>query len=73
MSWITDNLAIAAHDPSCRDAILQNMVEETRNVLGKYGPEFTELTSAFVKGDFEDDLNLELKSGFDILISKEAL
>lgn len=73
MSLITDNLAIAAHDPSCRNAILQKMVEGIWNVLEKDGPGFTELASAFVEGDVDDDLKLELKSGFDILISKEGL
>ena len=72
MSLFTDNLAIAAHDPSCRNGILQKMVEERWAALGKIEPGFTEISSAFVEGNVDDDLKQALKSGIDTRLSKET-
>lgn len=74
MSLITENLAIAACDVRCRDAILRKIVGEIW-VVGGYTPalDFMALVERFAEGDVGGGTLEMLKKGFGILLSKEGL
>jgi hypothetical protein len=74
MSLITDNLAIAACDPRCRNPILRKIVQEIWAVTGySPKPDFTDLANMFV-GENVDGVVLDmLRRGLNVLMSKEGL
>ena len=74
ISLITDNLAIAAHDPRCRNAILRKMVREIWAAAGQ-GREldFTGLANTFAERNVDILVVETLRKGFNALVSKEGL
>lgn len=74
MSLITENLAIAAEDPRCRDAILEKMVDEMWAAAGEDEElDFTEIAIMFAEDDVDADVMEALREGFNILLSKKGL
>ena len=73
MSLVTDNLAIAAQDPVCRTSILRKILQEIWAGAGEDGPCIMELADLFVEGNVDDDLRGKLKTGFEVLLTKEGL
>lgn len=74
MSLITENLAIAADDPACRDPILEKVVNEIYTVTGKDDPlDFIEVANMFVEGNMDGAVMDTLYRGFIILLSKAGL
>lgn len=74
MSLITDNLAIAAHDPRCRDAIVREMVKKIWTAAGQSAElSFMDLTTMFAEGNVDVVVMETLSKGFGALLSKEGL
>lgn len=74
MSLITDNLAIAAHDPRCRDAILREMVQKIWTAAGQSVElSFMGLATMFAEGNADAVVMETLRKGFDALLAKEGL
>lgn len=76
LSLLTDNIAIAADDPSCRSAILRKIVAEIWTTAGEDGAcEFDDLVIKMAedKDKVDDTVRETLKRGFSILLSKEGL
>ncbi|KAI1370436.1 hypothetical protein F4677DRAFT_438371 [Hypoxylon crocopeplum] len=74
MSLITDNVAIAADDPSCRAGILRKMVGEIWAVAGQGAKlDFQDLVIMFAESKVDATVMETLRKGFGILLSKEGL
>jgi len=74
ISLISENLAIAANDPPCRNEILKKVVGEMWKIV-RPGErlDFFELVGKFAEGNVEDSLLETLSDGFKALLSKEGL
>ncbi|KAF2457386.1 hypothetical protein BDY21DRAFT_385712 [Lineolata rhizophorae] len=71
MSLITDNLAIAAEDPQCRNEILRKLVHEIWTAVGQgKEPDFTEVADMFVESNLDITVMETLSKGFCDLLSK---
>lgn len=77
MSLITENLAIAAHNPQCRSGILRKMLSEIWAAVEQDGPKLTlpDLANMFAEHNVSVDIMVmeTLRRGFDALLSKEGL
>ncbi|KAK1769115.1 hypothetical protein QBC33DRAFT_532301 [Phialemonium atrogriseum] len=74
MSLITDNLAIAAHDPRCRNGIIRKMVNEIWAAAGRGGElDFKDLAIMFAESNVDVAVMETLSKGFDALLSREGL
>lgn len=74
MSLITDNLAIAAHDPRCRNGIIRKMVNEIWAAAGRREElDFTDLAIMFAESNVDMAVMETLSKGFDALLSREGL
>ncbi|KAF7544173.1 hypothetical protein G7Z17_g10163 [Cylindrodendrum hubeiense] len=74
MSLITENLAIAAEDPQCRNDILRKFIEEIAVVFdGKVDLNFMDLVNDFASETVNDDTIQTLKSGLEILLGRDDL
>ncbi|GAB1312102.1 hypothetical protein MFIFM68171_02312 [Madurella fahalii] len=75
MSLITDNLAVAAHNPQCRNGILRKMVCEIWTAAEQDGPELTltDLANMFAEDSVDIMVMETLRRGFNALLSKEGL
>lgn len=74
MSLITDNLAIAAHDPRCRDGIVREMVKKIWTAAGQSADlSFMDLTTMFAEDNVDVVVMETLSKGFGALLSKEGL
>ncbi|TPX08709.1 uncharacterized protein E0L32_009898 [Thyridium curvatum] len=74
MSLVTDNLAIAADNPRCRDAILRKMVHEIWVAAGEDSePQFLDLVEMFADEDVDVAVLETLRHGFAALLTKEGL
>lgn len=73
-SLITDNLAIAADDPRCRNAILRKVVQEIWAAVGQGEQlDFMDVTRMFAEGNVDAAVMETLNKGFNLLLSKEWL
>ncbi|KAI1388207.1 uncharacterized protein F4822DRAFT_428829 [Hypoxylon trugodes] len=75
ISLITENLAIAAQDPRCRNPVLRKMLDEIWAAAGRdeEKPDLTSLAETFAEDKVESVVMDILKTGFNTLISKEGL
>ncbi|KPM39240.1 hypothetical protein AK830_g7316 [Neonectria ditissima] len=74
MSLITENLAIAAQDPQCRNDILRKFVEEIAAMSdGKVSLDFMDLVNDFASGTVNHDTIQTLKRGVEVLLMKDDL
>lgn len=75
MSLITENLAIAAHNPQCRSGILRKMLSEIWAAVEQDGPKLTlpDLANMFAEHSVDIMVMETLRRGFDALLSKEGL
>ncbi|KAK7428332.1 hypothetical protein QQZ08_005229 [Neonectria magnoliae] len=74
MSLITENLAIAAQDPQCRNDVLRKFIEEIAVLFdGKVDLNFMDLVNDFASDTVSDDTIQTLKSGVEILLMKDDL
>ncbi|KAL2889088.1 hypothetical protein HOO65_030589 [Ceratocystis lukuohia] len=74
MSLITDNIAIATEDPTCRAEILRKIVEEI-GAISEHAAEldFDDLVVMFAENNVDDAVMDMLQKGFIGLLSKEGL
>lgn len=73
VSLITDNLAIAAHDPRCRNAILREMVQNICTAAGQSAElSLMELATMFDDGNVDAVVMETLRKGFDALLAKKG-
>ncbi len=75
MSLITENLAIAADNPRCRNAIVRKIVHEIWAVAGRNMKDldFMSLVELFAEGNVENAVMDILREGLDTLLSREGL
>lgn len=74
LSLITENLAIAAQDPQCRDDIVTKVVEEISAVSdGDNVFNFMNLVEGLAEGKVDDSTIQKLKQNFMSLLLKEGL
>lgn len=73
MSFVTENLSIAANDSACRRQILEIILEGVWKALGMEGPGYTEVASIFAEVGVDEVLRMGLKAGFETLLSKKGL
>lgn len=75
MSLISENLAIAVHDPRCRNGILRKMVHEIWAAAEEGGeePDLMDLANMFAGNSVDVVVMETLTKGFNALLSKEGL
>eukprot|EP00171_Calliarthron_tuberculosum_P010915 IDg10915t1 len=74
MSLITDNLAIAADDPLCRNEILRKIVHEIWAAAGRVEElDFLDLANMFAESNVSNLVMETLRKGFNALLFKEGL
>jgi len=75
ISLITENLAIAAHNPQCRSGILRKMLSEIWAAAERHRPELTltDLANMFIKYSVNSTVMGTLRRGFNALLSKKGL
>ncbi|KAM5353485.1 hypothetical protein ACJ41O_000135 [Fusarium nematophilum] len=74
MSLITENLAIAAQDPQCRNDILRKIVDEISALLeGKVSLDFMDLVDSFASGGVSDEVVQALERGMKSLWAMDGL
>lgn len=75
MSLITENLAIAADNPRCRNDIVRKIVHEIWAVAGRNMKDldFMSLVELFAEGNVENAVMDILREGLDTLLSREGL
>lgn len=75
MSLITENLAIAAHNPQCRSGILRKMLSEIWAAVEQNEPKLAlpDLANMFAEHSVDIMVMETLRRGFDALLSKEGL
>lgn len=73
MSLITENLAIAADGPRCRNEILRKMVDEIWTAAGQSEKlDFIDLAEMFADCNVDAGIMETLHKGFHILLSREV-
>ncbi|KAI5460442.1 hypothetical protein BGZ63DRAFT_404912 [Mariannaea sp. PMI_226] len=75
MSLITENLAIAAHNPQCRDGIIRKVIHEiwvAAEVDGEE-PSMVDVVEMFVENKVDNEVFETLRKGFEALLSKPSL
>jgi len=75
MSLVTENLAIAAREPTCRDGILRKLLREIWRITGQEGGDnlYFDLVRRFADGSVGDSELLALRGGFNSLLVEEGL
>ncbi|KAM0417184.1 hypothetical protein ACHAPT_012821 [Fusarium lateritium] len=74
MSLMTENLAIAAQDPQCRNDIIRKLVEAIAETSdGKVALDFMDLVNGFASGSIGADTIQALKRGMTTLLSRDGL
>lgn len=76
MSLITENLAIAANNPQCRNDILRKVVGALWSAAGRAEeeqPQFTDLATMFGEDRVESSVLETISMGFNALLSQEQL
>ena len=74
MSLITENLAIAARDPRCRNGILRKMVHEIWSAAGRDEESMLlDVGEMFAEGNLNTSFMQTISTGFTALLSREDL